>query len=146
MQEIQDKQLMARKFRIAVILMLVPVFINLALTVLCYLNYATPQFKGYFVGTFLSMFFSLIWIFMARKISLSNIMVLFTLSLGLFPVKLILFALFAFGGLYLLQMNQLFFGFSFLLGTVLSLFVEVWFVLSVNKLYIKRKASAPGAR
>ncbi len=136
----KDKQLIESKFKKAFVLILLPVAVNIALTVLCYLYRQPTEFKGYFVGTFLGMFFSFLWIFMIRKIAMSNIMVLFTLSLGLFPVKLILFAVFAFGGLYLLQMSQLYFGFSFLLGSIFNLLIEVWFIMAVNKVHIRRKS------
>jgi hypothetical protein len=37
-------------------------------------------------------------------------------------------------------MDQFFFGLSFLLGTFLSLFVEVWFLISGNKIIQKNKS------
>ena len=68
------------------------------------------------------MFFSVVWIFIARKAIISNIMVMFTVTLASFPIKIIFLAIIALGGLFFLDMNQIFFGGSFLLGTILSLF------------------------
>jgi hypothetical protein len=76
---------------------------------------------------------------MTRAIAKSNIMMLFALSLGLFPVKLIIFGVFAFAGIYVLKMDPIFFGISFLIGTVFSILIEVWFIISVNKINIKQK-------
>ncbi len=130
---------MEKKFKTAFILMMIPVAINIAGTILCALYLGRAEFKGYLAGTLLSLFFSVFWLVMARKITLSNIMVLFTVSLGSFPVKIVLFAVFALGGLYVLKMDQIYFGISFLLGTILSLVIEVWFILAVNKLKINSR-------
>ncbi len=135
---------MEKKFKIAFILMMIPVAINIAGTILCALYIGPDAFKGYLAGTLLSLFFSIFWLVMARKVTLSNIMVLFTVSLGSFPVKIILFAIFALGGLYILKMDQLYFGISFLFGTVVSLVIEVWFILAVNKLKINSRITKKG--
>jgi hypothetical protein len=131
---------MKKIFIIAVVLICVPIMINIGITVYCFNNRTIPEFNGYFLGTMLSMFFSLVWIFIARKALTSNIMVMFLVTLISFPIKIIFLAIFAIGGLYLLKMNQIFFGVSFLLGTILSLFVEVWFLISANKFQRKLKA------
>jgi hypothetical protein len=93
----------------------------------------------------LSMFFSLVWIVIARKAITSNIMVMFTVTLASFPIKIMLLAVIALGGLFLLNMNQVFFGGSFLLGTILSLFVEVWFLITANRLQRKIKLELKAA-
>ena len=129
---------MEKLFKKAVVLTSLPVILNSALTVYCFSARSLPQFKGYFIGTLLSLFFSVIWIFIARKALLANILVMFTVSLASFPIKIVFLALIALGGLYILGMDHIYFGFSFLLGTILSLFVEVWFLVSANK-YIRKK-------
>ncbi len=125
-------------FKKAIVLTSLPILLNIALCVYCVYTRSQPQFTGYFVGTLLSMFFSLVWIFIARKALLANIMVMFTVSLASFPIKIIFLALVALGGLFILRMDKLYFGISFLLGTFLGLFVEVWFLVSANK-YIRKK-------
>ncbi|MBN1531524.1 MAG: hypothetical protein JXA20_02570 [Spirochaetes bacterium] len=130
---------MEKKFKIAVILMLIPVIINTVATAYVYQNRHETEFAGYLAGTILSFAFSIAWVIMARKVSLSNIMVLFTISLGSFPVKILFFAAFVFAGYLVFHMNQLFFGLSFMFGTVASLIVEVWFIISVNKLNIRQR-------
>jgi len=136
---------MEKLFKKAFRLMFVPVIINLVITVMCYINLETSLFKGYLAGTVLSMIFTAIWLVMAKRVSLSNAMVLLTMTLGAFPVKIVVFAIFAFGGLYVLKMNQMYFGFSFLLGTILSLVIEVWFIISVNRLHLLSKSGAVAA-
>ena len=126
--------LFQEKFRKAIILMILIVCLNIGLSIYSMMFKGVPEFKGYLLGTLLTMVFSILWVLMVRKVSFSNPMVLFSLSLGAFPVKIIVFAVFAFGGLLIFRMNRAFFGMAFLLGTVLSLFVEVWFILTVNKI------------
>jgi hypothetical protein len=133
---------MKKIFIKAVIFICIPILLNIGITVYCFNNRTLSEFKGYFLGTMLSMFFSFVWIFIARKAVTSNIMVMFTVTLTSFPVKIILLAIIALGGLFLLEMNQIFFGGSFLLGTILSLFVEVWFLISANRFQRKLKADA----
>jgi len=132
---------MKKLFIKATILICLPIILNIAITVYCYSNRSIPEFKGYFLGTLLSMFFSLVWIFIARKAIVSNIMVMFTVTLASFPIKIVFLAIIALGGLFFLGMDQIFFGGAFLLGTILSLFIEVWFLISANKLQRKLKSA-----
>lgn len=131
---------MKKIFIKSVILICVPIILNIGITVYCFNNRSISEFKGYFLGTLLSMFFSLVWIFIARKAVTSNIMVMFTVTLASFPIKIILLAIIALGGLFLLDMSQIFFGAAFLLGTILSLFVEVGFLITANRFQRKLKA------
>jgi hypothetical protein len=135
---------MKKIFIKAVVLICIPIILNVGITVYCFNNRSRSEFKGYFLGTMLSMFFSLVWIFIARKAVTSNIMVMFTVTLASFPVKIVMLAVIALGGLFFLDMNQIFFGASFLLGTILSLFVEVWFLISANRFQRKLKTEQKG--
>ncbi len=130
---------MKRIFITSVILLSLPILLNIGITIYCFQNRSLPEFKGYFLGTMLSMFFSLVWIIIARKAIVSNIMVMFTITLASFPIKILFLAIIALAGLFLLDMNQFFFGASFLLGTILSLFVEVWFLINANRMQNKMK-------
>jgi hypothetical protein len=139
---------MKKLFIKSVILICIPIILNIAITVYCFYNRSLQEFKGYFLGTMLSMFFSLVWIFIARKAITSNIMVMFTVTLASFPIKIVFLTIIALGGLYFLQMNHIFFGGSFLLGTILSLFVEVWFLITANKIQrqIRAELKASGTK
>lgn len=136
---------MKKIFIKAVILICLPIILNVAIAVYCFLNRSLPEFKGYFLGTMLSMFFSLVWVFIARKAITSNIMVMFTVTLASFPIKIFFLAVISLGGLFLLDMKQIFFGTSFLLGTILTLFVEVWFLITANRLQMKIKSELKAA-
>ena len=130
---------MKRIFITAVILLSLPILLNVGITVYCFHYRSLPEFKGYFLGTMLSMFFSIVWVIIARKAIISNIMAMFTITLASFPVKILFLAIVALAGLFLLDMNQLYFGASFLIGTILSLFVEVWFLITANRMQRKLK-------
>lgn len=119
----------------AIILLSIPAVINIAMSVSCYFIRSEQEFVGYLSGTILSLIFSLTWIWMIRKFSLTNILVIIAISMGILPVKFIVFAAFAFGGLYLFHMDKLFFAYSFLFGTFVGLLIEVWFITSVNRSY-----------
>src|SRR5512136_2186247 len=110
---------MKKLFIKAVVLICLPIILNIAITVYCFYNRSLPELKGYFLGTMLSMFFSLVWVFIARKAIVSNIMVMFTVTLASFPIKIVFLAIIALGGLFLIKMDQIFFGLSFLVGTIL---------------------------
>jgi len=131
---------MKKLFIRAVVLICLPMLLNIAITIYCFFRASIYQFKGYFIGTILGMFFSFIWIFVARKALTSNIMVMFTVSLASFPIKIVVLALVAFSGLFLLDMDQFFFGIAFLLATFLNLFIEVWFLIAGNKIIRKNKS------
>jgi hypothetical protein len=137
-----DRAPMKRLFIIAVILLSLPILLNIGITIYCFNYRGIPEFNGYFLGTLLSMFFSIVWIIIARKAITSNIMAMFTITLASFPIKIVFLVAIALGGLFLLNLNQFYFGVSFLLGTILSLFVEVWFLISANKLQRKMKSAA----
>jgi hypothetical protein len=131
---------MKKLFIRAVILICLPILLNMGITIYCFYKAGAHQFKGYFVGTMLGMFFSFVWIVVARKALTSNIMVMFTVSLASFPIKIVVLALVAFSGLFFLDMDQIYFGISFLIATFLSLFIEVWFLIAGNKIIRKSKS------
>jgi hypothetical protein len=122
-----------RIYRRAVVYAFLPVLINGALCRYLYLYKDESEFIGYFLGTVLGVLFLLTWILIIRKVPLANPMVLFILTLGSFPVKLIGFALFAFGGLRFFQMDPFFFGIALIAGIIPGLFIEIWFILAVNR-------------
>lgn len=130
---------MKKNFKIAVILTAFPILLNIIITILCFINKDVSEYKGYLTGTMLGMFFSIIWLGIAKKVSKSNAYVLFTFSLGAFPIKILLFVLFAFGGLYFFKMDQLYFSVSFLFNVVISLVVELWYILAINREFKKNK-------
>jgi len=124
---------MQNKIKLAVFLMSIPVILNVIGCFLSFFGFGQLQFIGYLTGTLLSMFFSIIWILILKKVADTNAMALFAYSLGSFPVKLILFAIFALTGHYVLKMSLLFFGIAFLFGVVSSLIIEVWFMFSLSQ-------------
>jgi hypothetical protein len=111
----------------AVILTLLGSVINFAVSFAILQIFGRTKFSGYFAGTLLNFIFSLLWILGARKGMKSNSLLLLVITVGGFPVRLAILALFAFGGLYLLNMDKVFFAISFLVGTMLSLIIEIWF-------------------
>lgn len=101
--------------------------INLAISAAVFYFKGRPEFLGYLVGTVVNTVFVTIWYIGARKGIKANSLMLLLITVGGFPVRLGILILFAFGGLYLFQMDTIFFAIAFLVGTIFSLVIEVWF-------------------
>lgn len=100
---------------------------NLAISLVLLFAKGIAEFKGFFIGTVVNTLFVTIWYLGARKGMKSNTLVLLLITVGGFPIRLAILALFAFGGLLLFQMNTMYFAIAFLIGTIFSLIIEVWF-------------------
>ncbi|MCX7677665.1 MAG: hypothetical protein N2316_00450 [Spirochaetes bacterium] len=107
------------------ILLMTAVNVVVALVILFVKSIA--EFKGYLIGTIVNSLFATIWYLGAKKGMKSNTLVLLLITVGGFPIRLAILALFAFGGLLILQMNTFYFAIAFFIGTVFSLAIEVWF-------------------
>lgn len=116
-----------KNLRTAFILIFISSFCNTLVGGACYQFIGKSEGKGFLVGAFLSFILSMLWVLGARKGMKANTMVLLTITLGGYPLRLIILAVFAFSGLYILKMNTTFFAISFLIGTIISLVIEVWF-------------------
>lgn len=115
-----------KNLKIAFFLMLITAGINTLAGGALYWKAGVPEFRGYITGTLLSLFLSILWVLGARKGMKSNTMVLLGITLGGFPLRLALLGLFAFGGLYLFKMSTMYFAIAFLIGTIISLIIEIW--------------------
>ncbi len=100
---------------------------NLAISFVLLYAKGIAEFKGFIIGTVVNTIFVTIWYLGARKGMKSNTLVLLLITVGGFPVRLAILALFAFGGLLFFQMNTMYFAVAFLIGTIFSLIIEVWF-------------------
>ncbi|RPI96419.1 MAG: hypothetical protein EHM32_03145 [Spirochaetales bacterium] len=116
-----------KNLKIAFLLISLFAVVNLIISGACYLYIGITEFKGYLVGTTLSFLLSALWVLGARKGMKSNTMVLLAITLGGFPLRLALQGVFAFAGLYIIKMSTMHFALAFLVGTILSLIVEIWF-------------------
>ena len=130
---------MEDKFRKAFLLMLIPAIINIAASVYCYFNFNPYQFAGYLTGTILGIVFSALWLWMIKRVTVSNPFKVFKVTTLLFPVKLLVFVIVAFGSSLLMNIDQIFFGIAFLIATILTLIVEVRFVLSINRIHAEKR-------
>ncbi|MBP7586241.1 MAG: hypothetical protein KBA61_19515, partial [Spirochaetes bacterium] len=95
--------------------------INLAVSATIFYLKGRPEFMGYLVGTVVNVVFVAIWYLGARKGIKANSLMLLLITVGGFPIRLGILILFAFGGLYLFQMNTIYFAIAFLVGTIFSL-------------------------
>jgi hypothetical protein len=121
-----------KNFTKAILILFLSTIINLAISLVFFQLRGSMEFMGYMAGTLLSFIFSLLWILGARKGMKSNTLVLLMITFGGFPLRLGIFGVFAFSGLYLFKMDKTLFAAAFLVGTILSLIVEVWFFNSIR--------------
>ncbi len=124
---------MTGKYKKALILTLIPSVLNLSLSCYVFLNMGIPEFKGYLTGTALCIVLLIIWLIQVRKCIDANAIVLFKLTFGSFIVKFFLFLVVAFGGYMLFNFSRVYFSIAFLIGTILSIIIEVWFYISLIK-------------
>jgi hypothetical protein len=101
--------------------------VNFGIALLCLKYHGISAFLGYLTGTIASATLSFLWFLGALRGMRSNILVLLALTLAGFILRVVILAIFALGGYFILRMNYTFFTISFLAGTIVSLIVEVWF-------------------
>ncbi len=106
--------------------------VNFGIALLCLKYRGIAAFLGYLTGTTASATLSFLWLLGALRGMRSNILVLLTVTLAGFILRVVILAIFALGGYFIFRMNYTFFALSFLAGTLVSLIVEVWFFNTVR--------------
>ena len=111
---------------------LIYTIISIVLSLIVYYFAGIAFGKGFAMGCLLSLVLTLLWIVGAIKGMKSNTLVLLSITAGGFIVRLILLAIFAAGGVYILMMDLPTFAIAFLIGTIFSLVLEVWFFTTLS--------------
>ncbi len=106
--------------------------ISIIVSAIIYLYVGLAYSKGFAIGCFLSLLLTLLWIAGAIKGMKSNTLVLLSITAGGFILRLILLAVFAAGGVYFFMMDLPTFAIAFLIGTIFSLILEVWFFTTLS--------------
>jgi hypothetical protein len=119
-------------FKRALLFIFIYLVISIIITFAIYIFMKEPQAKGYGIGTLLSFLLSLLWILGARKGMQSNTLVLLSITVGGFMLRLILLGVFMAGGVYMFKMDLPTFAIAFLVGTLYSLILEVWFFATLS--------------
>jgi hypothetical protein len=124
---------MIDQFKKVKYLLLIPTVINTAVSVYCFFEKTAFQFQGYLAGTILSVVLSYIWIWQVQRGARSNTMVLLKLTFFGFLIKLLIFVVIVYSGFVILSYDKVYFAMAFLLGTISSVFIEIWFYFSIIK-------------
>ncbi len=119
-------------FKRALLFIFIYLVISIIITFAIYIFMTEPQAEGYGIGTLLSFLLSLLWILGARKGMQSNTLVLLSITVGGFMLRLILLGVFMAGGVYMFKMDLPTFAIAFLVGTLYSLILEVWFFTTLS--------------
>ncbi|MEJ5362951.1 MAG: hypothetical protein WHV26_12900 [Spirochaetota bacterium] len=106
--------------------------ISIIISAIVYLFGGLAYGKGFAIGCLLSLLLTLLWIAGAIKGMKSNTLVLLSITAGGFILRLILLAVFAAGGVYFFMMDLPTFAIAFLIGTIFSLILEVWFFTTLS--------------
>ncbi|HQG42552.1 MAG TPA: hypothetical protein PLH80_08760 [Spirochaetota bacterium] len=111
---------------------LIYTIISIILSSIVYLRGGISYGKGFAIGCLLSLILTLLWIAGAIKGMKSNTLVLLSITAGGFLLRLTLLAVFAAGGVYIFMMDLPAFAIAFLIGTIYSLILEVWFFTTLS--------------
>ena len=111
---------------------LIYTIISIILSSIVYLSGGISYGKGFAIGCLLSLILTLLWIAGAIKGMKSNTLVLLSITAGGFLLRLTLLAVFAAGGVYIFMMDLPAFAIAFLIGTIYSLILEVWFFTTLG--------------
>ncbi|HOE19983.1 MAG TPA: hypothetical protein PKJ69_03370 [Spirochaetota bacterium] len=111
---------------------LIYTIISIILSSIVYLKGGISYGKGFAIGCLLSLILTLLWIAGAIKGMKSNTLVLLSITAGGFLLRLTLLAVFAAGGVYIFMMDLPAFAIAFLIGTIYSLILEVWFFTTLS--------------
>ena len=111
---------------------LIYTIISVILSSIVYLRGGISYGKGFAIGCLLSLILTLLWIAGAIKGMKSNTLVLLSITAGGFLLRLTLLAVFAAGGVYIFMMDLPAFAIAFLIGTIYSLVLEVWFFTTLS--------------
>lgn len=124
---------METKYKIAVLLSIIPAIINIAGSVYLYLNFNSTDFMGYLLGTILGIILSVIWLLQVKKAAGSHAIKLLKITYKGFFIKFLVFAAFIAGVYYLVEFSRTWFVASFFIALSMGAVTELWFYSSIAK-------------
>ncbi len=123
---------MENKYKMAVVLNLIPALVNLAGSVFVFVRFSGFHFSGYFAGTVLGILLSALWLFQVRKAFGSHAIKLLKITFKGFFIKFILFVLFITLFYSIFHFSRTYFAVSFFIAVTLSAIIELWFYSSLT--------------
>lgn len=123
---------LGKKIRVSGYLMAVPAFINIAISFYVLMRYDVASFWGYMTGTVSSILFSYFWLWQLGRLVNASTLQMFKQMFYGFVGKLVILILLFVAGYYGAGMNLVTFVISFFAGTLLSMFVFIWLLFSMN--------------
>ena len=124
---------METKYKMAVLLSIIPTLINIAGSIYFYFNFNIMEFKGYLIGTILGIILSVIWLMQVKKASGSHAIKLLKITYKGFFIKFLVFVVFIAGVYYLVEFSRTWFVVSFFIALSMSAVIELWFYSSITK-------------
>lgn len=120
-------------YKKAALLLIIPFFINVIISMIIFQLGEKIHFIGYLTGTVTSACLSVIWLFQVKNRGSSNILNFMKIMLKGYAVKIISLIALLIGGYLLFNFHRFYFIIAFFLGTFASIAVEVWYYISVSK-------------
>ncbi len=120
-------------YKKAALLLIIPFFINVIISMILFKWGEKIHFRGYLTGTVTSACLSVIWLLQVKNRGSSNILNFMKMMLKGYAVKIISLIALLIGGYLLFNFHRFYFIIAFFLGTFASIAVEVWYYISVSK-------------
>lgn len=131
------------------LLAFIPMTANLGISFVIRSTMSIVEFNGWFNGSMTGLLLSLVWFLMVRISMSGEDYNLLKIMIRGFIVKFVVLAVCISISFLFFEFDRKFFVFSFFIGIVWPLVVEVWFYLAVNRLArmkrgARRRGTAPG--
>ncbi len=121
------------RYKKAAVLLIIPLSINLIISVVLLLSGKEFQFIGYLTGTLTSAALSVIWLFQVKNKETSNVLHFMKMMLQGYALKILFLIALLIGGYLLFHFHRISFIIAFFFGTFGSIAVEVWYYISMSK-------------
>jgi hypothetical protein len=122
---------MDNKYKVAVVLNALPALVNFAVCGYGFFYFSNLQFRGYLIGTILSIILSVMWLVQVKKALGTHAKKLLSITFTGFFIKFVVFLLFIAGVYYLINFSRMFFAISFFVALLISAVIELWFYASL---------------
>ena len=124
------------------LLAFIPMTANLGISFVIRSTMSIVEFNGWFNGSMTGLLLSLVWFLMVRISMSGEDYNLLKIMIRGFIVKFVVLAVCISISFLFFEFDRKFFVFSFFIGIVWPLVVEVWFYLAVNRLARMKRGSA----
>jgi hypothetical protein len=122
---------MEKKYKVAAALNTLPALVNIAVCGYGFFYFGNIQYRGYVIGTILSIILSILWLMQVKKALGTHAIKLLSITFTWFFIKFAVFLIFIAGVYYLINFSRTYFAISFFIALFISAVIELWFYSSL---------------